>query len=55
MMNVNVDDDSLDIAKANELRVEGVLEAMWKFNQNYKISTERLVTFYLQNKYFKRN
>lgn len=49
LMNINVDevDEEESQEKREELerahKIDAILEKMWKFNQTYKLSTEKLV------------
>ena len=44
LMNIKVDeDDEADEETLKKLKVDAILEQMWKYNQTYKISTDLLV------------
>ena len=46
MMNVKISEDfekEITTEQLKDLKIDAVLEKMWKFNQTYKISTEQLV------------
>ena len=44
LMNIKVDEeDEADEETLKKLKVDAILEQMWKYNQTYKISTDLLV------------
>ena len=48
-MNINIVTETTE-EEAREQKIEAVLNNMWKFNQTYKISTEKLVKTNCANK-----
>ena len=42
-MNISIDTETTE-EEAQAQKIEAVLNNMWKFNQTYKISTEKLVS-----------
>lgn len=47
LMNIKLDDydEESTVKSLKEFKVDAVIDNMWKFNQTYKISTEKMVFF----------
>lgn len=45
MMNVQIEEDDESLLK--DKKIEGVFQKMWKYNQTYKIATDKLVIILL--------